>query len=191
MNFENLSKKLVLGCAVIGLAASAFATGTIVVNTPQSGVIGFSTNGSAYTNTFQPSFTYPPAMSVFLANGPTSALPFTNTVTATNFILWISTPTNCTVAWTAVPVFTQIQWGSQAVKQATPTNITFSVPFVYPPSLSGDSSLTNAATGISGVTTTNFTITVSADATVYWQAMGYTATSAQTGPSGLDGVVTH
>lgn len=157
------------------ISATAFATGPLNINTPQSGVVNFTTNGSAYTyytNVFPVPFTYPPVMSTFLTSGPTNALPLTNTVTATNFILSINTPTNATVTWTANPASAIIQSGSQAVLAGTPTNITFPNIYAYTPNVVVSSSLTNGQVGVGNITATNFQITVLVNSTVQWISFG-------------------
>ena len=179
--------------AAFGMALSCFATGLTGPNTAQTGTSYFTNSASLITNTitFEPGYTYTPAVSVFLTSANTNALPLVTSVTVSNFNLSINAATNATIVWSAQPVCSQIQWGTQAVLAATPTNISFAVPFVYTPVVTLGSSLTNATTGVSAITTTGFTATVFANATVQWTAVGYTANRAMTGPNGDQGTVTH
>ena len=176
-------KKIISLVALMALAVNCFGTGAISVNTPQTGSLSFTTNGSAFTsstNLFSPGFTYPPAMSFFLVSGPTNALPMTSTVTATNFILSINTSTNATVFWSAIPASALIQAGSQPFSTST-TNVTFPTAYAYAPTviLTGNvlGSATNAYPVVTAVTTTNFTLSAGIAQTIYWQSFGEAATA--------------
>jgi hypothetical protein len=187
-------------CAAFGLSVSALATGSLQNNSTLTGITSITNGGSqSVTNTFQTPFSYPPSLSTFLIGGYTNALPFTNTVTTTNFIIVTASSTgagtNATIAWTANPAATQIQWGSQVVNASLPsTNVTFPTAFIYAPNVMVSAGILGAATNaypaVTAVTTTGFTLGAGAQ-TVYWQATGYTATRAITGPNGDYGTVTH
>ena len=182
--------------------ASAFATGPLPLNSQLTGTVTFTNTGStSVTNLFEPGFSYPPAFSAYLTTSPTNALPFTNTVTATNFIITIATSTNAGVFWVASPVATRVQYGTIAGNTflgASPTTYTntFATPFVYTPSVVVSGSLLPAATNnmavVSSVSTTSFVLsTGNTNQTFYWQAVGPCATRAATGPASTEGVLTY
>lgn len=180
--------------ATVALAFNCLATGPLPLNSLQSGVVSFSTNSPAYmsvTNTFEPGFTYLPAMSFYLVAGPTNALPFTNTVTTTNFVLTIATSTNCSVAWVANPPYFVMESGSVVASAVLNTNITFPVAYAAPPTviLTGSVLVTNPV--VTSVTTTTANISVCASNTVYWLSFGPQASPAQNGPNGTAGYITH
>ena len=157
------------------LAVQCFATGSVPVNTPQSGFANFTTNGSAFTsvtNTFEPPFTYPPSMSFYLNSGPTNALPLASTVTATNFILTINTATNCAIQWIANPAAALIQNGSVICTAGVATNVAFPNAYVYAPTVVIGASNTNGYTAVYGVTITNFTLISNVLQTNSWISFG-------------------
>lgn len=173
-------KKILSLCAMLGLAVNCFGTGSFPLNTPQTGFVNFTTNGSAFivsTNLFEPPFTYPPAMTFWLSSGATNALPFTNSIlTATNFAISINTPTNATIQWTAYPAACMVQFGSQTNMAGISTNVTFVTPYAFPPVVVLTPVTTNvtAVAAVTAVTTTNFTILCNLQTTNYWQAVGET-----------------
>ena len=176
-------KKFISIAAGLLLAVQCFATGSVPLNTPQAGVLNFTTNGASplvITNSFAPGFSYPPVMQFFLTSGPTNALPLTNTIiTATNFAVSLATPTNCTVAWNAFLGYPRIQVGTNAITAGTPITNTFTVAYAYPPTLNIEGSTTNGI-GITGITTTGFILTSAQTQAVGWSAFGISATP---GPS--------
>ena len=170
-------KKIISIAAGFLLAVQCFATGSVPVNTAQGGYDNFTTNGSAFTsitNVFEPPFTYPPVVSLFLSSGPTNALPFTSTVTATQLVVTINTATNCAVQWSAYPATVLQQWGAAANVATVPTNIAFATPYAYVPVVSIEGSSTNAAAvqAVTAITTTNFTLLSNQGQTNYWIAVG-------------------
>ena len=176
--FKSLKKTGATLLASVGLAASVHASGTIAINTPQSGYDNFSTNGSAFTsitNVFSPAYTYPPVTQVFLSSGPTNALPLVTSVTTSNLIVTINTATNCAVYWTAFAGYPRLQFGTNAVTGGVLYTNTFTTPYASIPSISVDSSTTNSV-GLSSVSTTGFVILSGANQTVYWNALGICAT---------------
>lgn len=171
-------KKLLLLAASFALALNTFATGSVAINTPQSGYDTFATNSPAYTsitNVFSPAFTYTPVVSVFLTSGPTNALPLTTVVTTSNLVVTINTSTNCAVVWSANAGYPRIQFGTNAITGGTSITNTFATPYASIPSISVDSSTTNSV-GLTTVTTTNFIIATPVSQTVYWEAIGISAT---------------
>ena len=166
--------------AVLTLAWNCFATGPIPINTIQSGTLSFVTNAASpliITNQFTSPFTYPPVVQLFLLTGFTNALPLTNTfVTTTNFATELATPTNCTVAWTATPVYTLMQWGTNSSLAAgVSTNISFPQPFTYAPVVQTQTSSTNSFF-VTAVTTTNFSVTCVIFTNFNWEALGFATT---------------
>lgn len=177
-------KKILALIALVALAVNCFAAGTLSVNTPQSGTVYFSTNGTAATNvtvTFTPAFTYTPAVSFFLSSGPTNATPLVTAVTATNLTITINASTNCSVLWVANPASPRIQFGTVSSGPnagATTYTNTFSAPYSSAPSvvISGSAlaGATNAIPVVSSVTATAFIVSYGANTnqTIYWQAVG-------------------
>ncbi len=159
-------KKIFSLILVTGLAVSAFATGGFPINSPQSGVAVFNGTVQSITNPFAPYFTAAPVFVTF--GSSTNASPITNTVTATNWIISVAS-TNVSVAWNAYLGYPRVEYGTQAVLAAAPTNITFPTPYSAAPAVT-ISGTTNAVA--SSITTTNFTVTVKADQTIQWQSLG-------------------
>lgn len=189
-------KKILSLLALVAVVLSARATGTLPLNSPQSGVLSF-TNGGAtsITNSFLPGFSYAPAFSAFLTSANTNALPITTTITSSNYIVTINTSTNATVVWAAqMPVlvnqvgYMRLQQGSfaGATSGATTYTNTFSTPYLSTPIVNISTSLlgaaTNSAPAITSVSTTAFIVSYGAttNQTVYWNALGPCATA---GPS--------
>jgi hypothetical protein len=174
-------KKTLSIFALFALAAECFATGPLPINSYQSGFINF-TNGGSATNvyTFPVGFTYPPAVSLFLVSANTNALPFTNTVTTTNFTTIINTTvngaTNATIAWTATPCSVFEQWSTTVNTAGVATNVAFPVPYVYPPMVNAQPNSTNGFVAITAITTTNFTLLSNIAMTNYWNAIGEVVT---------------
>jgi hypothetical protein len=188
-------KKLLSIVALLGLTASCFATGPIPANSVQSGVINFTNGGPwAYTNTFPVPYSYPPIFTAFLTSANTNALPFTNTVTATNFILTenstVGSGTNATIVWSATPANYIIQAAAVVVNSPLTTNISFPQPFSYTPVVTISGSVTSSNT-ISSITTSNITVVCNVSNTINYIAFGPDAARIQSGPNGTDGVVTH
>jgi hypothetical protein len=174
-------KKILSIAFTFALALNTFATGSVAINTPQSGYDTFATNSPAYTsitNVFSPAFTYTPVVSVFLTSGPTNALPLTTVVTTSNLVVTINTSTNCAVVWSANAGFQRIQTGSFTTVVGVATNVTFPTAFAYAPTIYITGNNTNAASGtaITAVTTTNFTAISYVAQTNMWGALGISAT---------------
>ena len=171
-------KKILSLVAAVGFALNCFATGSIAVNSPQSGYDNFSTNGSAFTsitNVFSPAFTYVPVTQVFLSSGPTNALPLVTSVTTSNLIVTITTATNCAVSWTAFAGYPRVQLGTNAITAGTPITNTFTVPYAYAPIINVEGSTTNGV-AITGITTTGFIMSSAVTQAVGWGALGISAT---------------
>ncbi len=170
-------KKIFLSLALVCAVVMARATGTLPINSPQSGSISFSGTNQIAVTAFAPGFSYPPVVS--LLGSVTNIYPFTNVVTTTNFTLSIATNqissgAGGTVYWTASSGFARIQAGTNSVLAATPTNVSFAVPYLATPSVAISDSVTNAT--VTSITTTGFTLTVNANEAVNWSAIGITAT---------------
>jgi len=197
-------KKLLSLIALLCFVTSAFATGQMPINSPLTGTVNFTNGGpQAITNVFEPPFTYAPAFNSYLNSANTNALPLTNTVTATNFIIQIASNagagTNATVYWTANPISTVLQYGSfgpgDLTGSTTWTN-TFSPPYASTPVVVATGSAlagaTNNYVAITSVSTTAFIVTSgNTNQVIYWQAVGPAYARVQSGPSGTDGLVTH
>jgi len=188
-------KTLLTIAAVFGLTLGALATGPIQPNGSLSGTITFTNGGPwAYTNNFTTSFTYPPIFSAYLVSANTNALPFTNTVTATNFIVTENSTaaagTNATIFWTAVPAAYVIQSAATVVNSPLTTNISFPQVYTYIPNvvLTGSTSPSN---WVASVTISNFVAVCSQSNTLQWISFGADAGRITSGPNGTDGVVTH
>ncbi len=186
-SFAELLLPIAVAAALAFSCVESRASGSYPINQPQlTGIINFTTNGSAYsTNTFNPPFIYPPVMQLYLLSGVTNALPFTNTVTPTNFIASINTPTNASVAWIANAADFVIESGTIVASSVLTTNVTFPYAYGFPPTvvLSGSVLVTNPV--VTSVTATNFYLSVSASNTVQWISFG-----SQLNP-GPGGTVTH
>jgi hypothetical protein len=179
MNFTKILSAVAIGLSVL-LVNDCMATGPIPINTPQSGVLTFNTNGATpliITNSFVPAFTYPPVMTFFLVSGVTNALPFTNNfVTTTNFSLQLATPTNCAVAWTAFAGYPRVQTGTNLTLANAATNIAFAWPYAQIPTLNIEPTATNVPIAVTAVTLTNFTVSAGAAEGFIWGALGIAAT---------------
>ena len=186
---------LIIAAALVLTCTSVFATGATQLNSTQTGVINFTNGGPwAYTNTFPVPFSYPPIFSAYLTSANTNALPFTNTITATNYIVTENSTaaggTNATIVWIANPAAYIIQSGSVvALSTLATTNIYFPLVYTYPPTVVCTGSITNPI--VSSVTISNFTCVNGISNTVQWVSFGADAARSQTGPAGTDGVVTH
>lgn len=186
--------KKLLSLLILVLGLDCLATGTLPINSSQSGYFNFATNGAAYTsatNIFAPAYSYVPVVSTFLFAGPTNALPLTVTTTTSNLIVSINTSTNCTVYWTASSPNYIIQSGVIVASAVLATNVTFPTAFASVPQvfLTGSVLVTNPV--VTSISATNFNLSVSASNTVQWMAFGPVLNRPQTGPNGTDGVVTH
>lgn len=169
-------KKILSILAGVALTVECFATGAIGVNPSQNGIISIVTNGAAtllYTNTFPYPFQSVPVVALFNL-GNTNALPFTNVVTSTNFILQLNTPTNTTVAWQAFIGTPRIQSGTNATIGTITTNIPFAGPYAYNPIVVCQSFSTNAeaAIAVTAVTITNFTVRCNLTEMFNWISFG-------------------
>jgi len=157
------------------LAVNCFATGSLGVNPQQSGVITVVTNGAAslyYTNTFPSPYQSVPVVTLFNL-GNTNALPLTNSVTSTNFIVELNTPTNTTIAWQSYIGTPTIQSGSFTNTTATSQAVSFARPFAQLPVVVLTSAVTNAgAAAITAITLTNFTMIQNLSTTNYYMAFG-------------------
>ena len=167
-------KKLISIAAALGLAVNSFATGAVGVNPSQSGVLNYSAATTLIqTNAFAYPFQVAPAV---IVNGLiTNNAPFTvSAITTSNFVLTVTTlaTTNASVAWQAFAPYPRLQYGSQAVLQATPTNIAFAVNYTVAPNVVITANTTNSTAAATAVTVSNFTATVNANTTVNWQAIG-------------------
>lgn len=182
-------KKLIFALALaVCFVSNILASGVIPINTSQSGIVTYTATNSV-TTAFTAPFSVPPAMT--LLGSVTNLLPFANTVTTTNFTLAIAA-TNATgagwgsVAWSAYPAFSRIQYGAAVASLAVSTNITvtFTTPYSYAPNVvhSAENMVinTNQLSMISAITTTGFTISCVGPMTNLWQAIGPCATP---GPS--------
>ena len=156
------------------------ATGVVPTDVPQSGVASFVLTNKVNV-TFNAAYTYPPEMTLF--GSVTNLLPFTNTVTTTGFTLYIAytngNPTTFgSVAWSAAPVNTRIQYGTAVASLAIATNVAvkFATPYAYVPNVvySPASMVINSnqLSVISAITTTGFTLSCVGPETNYWQAIG-------------------
>ena len=188
-------KKILSIAAALTLAVQCFATGPVPVNTPQSGFANFTTNGSAfilYTNTFEPAFTYTPAMTLFLSSGATNALPFTNTVTTTNFILSINTPTNCTVQWVATPIVPRIEYGTVTNVANAQTSVTFPTPYAQIPVVFVSTQQTNSTgVAVTSISLTNFTFVSGVTTNNNWISFGPAAYPSQAASATAPGNVNY
>lgn len=169
-------KKILSLLAGLVLVVSCFATGNIGVNPQQNGVISIVTNGAAslfYTNTFPYAYQSVPVVALFNL-GNTNALPFTNVVSTTNFILELNTPTNSTVAWQSYIGTPRIQSGTNVTMGTLTTNIPFPGPYAYNPTVFCQAFSTNAeaAIAVTAVTTTNFTVRCNLTEMFNWFSFG-------------------
>lgn len=175
--------------AAIGLSVllvdDCMATGPIPLDTAQSGVLSFNTNGASpliITNTFSPGFTYPPAMTFFLVSGVTNALPLTNTfITTTNFTVELATPTNCSVAWTAFAGYPRLQFGTNTVAASSLVTNTYSFPYEQLPTVQITGPGTNTAPGIVSQTVSGFVFQAGVAGNYNWQAIGLALTPGKFG----------
>lgn len=155
------------------LALSAFATGSLGINQPQSGSSSFTAStGLSVTNTFTQAFASQPAVVIFPQ--ATNNNPFTvSSVTLSNFVLTVTTgaSTNVTVNWTAFAGFPRVQVGTNIFAGAGTVTNTFPVPYVLPPIINVEGSTTNTVAATS-VTTTNVIFQTLAAQTIYWGALG-------------------
>lgn len=176
-------KTLLLLGATLMLAVSAFATGPINIDTPQSGLINFTNGGSqSFTNQFVVNFSHPPVMTFYLTGGNTNALPYTNTViTTSNFILQSASnsgaSTNATFFWTANTGFLKWQMGTNNTLAASATNVAFITPYTAIPFVDIQSAATNSPIAVTAITLTNFTVNAGSAEGFNWQAWGVSATS--------------
>ncbi len=185
----------IIAAALVFLCATAFATGPTPANSTQTGVINFTNGGAwAYTNTFPVPFTYPPIFNAYLTSANTNALPFTNTVTATNYIVTenstVATGTNATIVWIANPAVYNIQAGATIVNSPLTTNVSFPYPFYSVPVVVATGSVSSSNL-VQSVTSSNIVLVCNVSNTVQWIAFGPYATRIESGPNGTDGVVTH
>jgi len=156
---------------VLAVALNTFATGAYQIDSPQSGVVIFTGTNQSQTITFAPGYSRIPVMQVF--GSSTNASPITNSVTSTNFTLSVAS-TNLSVAWNSFIGYPRLQKGTFVAGGGTNFTVTFATPYAYAPVVSVDGSSTNssAITGLSSVTTTNFTVLAGATTTNQWQAIG-------------------
>jgi hypothetical protein len=169
-------KKILSIFALCALAVNCFATGNEGVNPAQNGVISVVTNGGAaslyYTNTFPFAYQSLPVVTLFNL-GNTNAVPFTNTVSTTNFIVELNTPTNTLVAWQSYMGTPTIQVGSFTNSGAVSQTVPFARPFAQLPTVILTPAVTNAGTAaVTGVTLTNFTVLENISTTNYYEAFG-------------------
>lgn len=154
-------KKILSIISLVLLAFDCFATGTFGVNPPQQGTIAIVTNGATslyYTNTFPAAYQSVPVVLLFNL-GNTNALPMTNTVTTTNFVVELNTPTNTIVNWSAYIGTPRIYaWTPTNQTVGVATNILFPFAYAYPPVVVVTPQNTNGAAAVSSVTTTGFTL---------------------------------
>jgi len=167
-------KKILLICAAATLAVSAFATGSVGVNPPQSGVITVTNGAQSVTNTFAYPFQTTPVLVVYC--NATNGTPVTNNfVTTTNFA--ISFPvagTNDAYSWQAYVGGTRMQSGSVISGGGTNVTVTFANAYAVAPVVVVTGNSTNAANtiGIPAITTTNFTILSNGNSTNQWISVG-------------------
>ena len=164
-------KKIISLIGGMLLAANCFATGDYPVNSPQSGVQAYTGALQTNTITFSPQFTTVPIVQVF--GSVTNASPITTTVTVSNVVIVVSS-TNLSVAWNAYIGYPRLQYGSVANVGGTSTNITFPVPYAFPPTVNVEGSATNvfAIAAVTAITTTNFTILSGTTQTNSWSSIG-------------------
>jgi hypothetical protein len=153
------------------LAVSAFATGGVGVNPPQSGTAVFTAAGGlVVTNTFAYPFQVAPVATIF----GSSTNAFTYTTTLTNIIITSAGgtgATNYTVAWNAYVGGTRAEAGSQ-VMSTTTTNVTFPNAYAIAPVVTLTGSATTNTPAVTSITTTNFAITIVGSGTIQWTSVG-------------------
>lgn len=167
-----------LGAVVVALVLagnSAFATGAVGTDVPQSGILTFTTAGGVYiTNTFAYSYSQVPIVQFQAIT--TNAIPVTNVaVTLTNFIVSANT-TNSQVAWNSYAGYQRLQYGTNAVQGALLLTNAFNPAYAYNPVVSIEGSSTNGLSGgiaVSSVSPTQFVIQFgNTNQVIYWTAIG-------------------
>lgn len=187
-------KKILSSLALLALAVNCFATGNLGVNPYQSGVISVVTNGAStlfYTNQFPLPYQSVPVV-ILYNTGNTAATPLTNSVTTTNFIVEVATPTNTTIAWQAYIGTPRFQAGTNSTLATVSTNIPFPYPYAQTPVVQCQQYSTNSAAeiAVTGITLTNFTVLCNLTEGFSWGAFGIApapSQSASTAP-GLNDV---
>ncbi len=154
---------LLLAMILCGL--KSFATGAEGINPTQQGLINATSNSAAiayYTNTFAFPFQSLPVVTLFTVGTVTNAMPYTNVVTTTNFVVQFATngfsPTIYWQAYIGTPRIISMTPTNQTA--GTATNILLPATYAYPPVVvvTGQGSASNAFVNVYGITTTNFTL---------------------------------
>ncbi len=158
---------------------SAFATGAVGTDVPQSGVLTFTpTTGVYITNSFAYPYSQAPVLNLTAIT--TNSQPITNvSVTTTNFIV-SANATNSQVAWNSFAGYQRIQYGTNAIQGSLLLTNVFNPAYVYAPVVSVEGSTTNIVKGsvaISSITPTQVVFQFGdTNQVLYWMAIGTAAT---------------
>lgn len=178
--------KKIISSILLMAGVSAFAAGTLPINSTYSGVFSI-TNAAVGVNqtnvyTFPSPYSVPPV--VFAFASVTNFLPLTNIVTTSNLTTIVATPTNGQVAFTLSEPVARVAYGNVFTTANTPTNVSFGFTFASLPTVVAGPTFTNFPAAITAVTLTNFTLSTQGSQTNNWIAVGpvYYQNSGPTGP---------